>query len=207
MSISTTKRICASVFVATLLVLGAYYMIMAHAFSSSNNASEEPAQAGWVGHPAIVPGKYAFENGYADGLVTIRPEVSTLTIKRGEPVMVRLLISYQRREPAPEIIELQFGLNLTATYIPRDGNSTPADLRTYLRVNDYVRYKPEVVKVREGETVEAWVTIEFAEHFLRALDYNSARGQLGHKIDIPIDASISERSVTLEVAPTIWVEF
>ncbi len=203
----TNKFICASVFVAILLVLGAYYIVIAHVFFENNSASEEPAQAGWVAHPAIVGGKDAFEDGYADGLVTIRPEVSTVTVKKEESVMVRLFITYQRREPAPEVVELRFNANSTAMYIPRDENSTSADLQTYLRVNDYVGYKPEVVRVREGETAEVWVTIELAGDFLRALDYNSARGQLGHKIDIPIDVSISERSVTFEVDPLIWVVF
>jgi len=153
--------------------------------------------------PLLASAREAFEKGYADGLVTIRPEVGTVAIKLGESVMVKFFITYERRKPAPEVVELRFGLGKSGMYIRRDEKSNPADLRTNLRVNDYMRYKPEVVKIREDETAEAWVIIYFAEDILRALIYNEwlPKREMYPPIDVDIFQNYPRHIIVVEVAP------
>jgi len=190
------KLVYLSLFVAILLVIGAYYVVLAYTLSDSNNASEEPSQPREVGIATLGSATEAFEKGYIDVLVTFRPEVSTVTREKGGSVLVKFFITCHRRDPAPEVIELRLDPDSSATYIPRDKNSTPADLRTYLRVNDYISYKPEVIRIRDGETAEAWITIEFTDNFLRALNYNR---RLGHGIPIPIGVYAIENAENLGI--------
>jgi hypothetical protein len=168
--IGNKKFVYLSLFVAILLVIGAYYIVLAHALSGSNNASEETAQPIFVAPKTCGSAKEAFEKGYVDALITFRPEVSTVAAKKGESVTVKLFIMYQRRDPAPEVIELRSDPNSATVDIPRDVNSALSDSRTYLRVNDYMTFEPEVIKIRDGETVQALITIKFPDDFLCAIN-------------------------------------
>jgi len=195
MKIAMGKRISWRLFlIFSILTVILASVFLISIFFPSNKEELPQGMEGSI--PALGSAKEAFEKGYADGLVTMRPEVSTVAIKYEEPVMVKLFITYQRRKPAPEVIELRFDLNLSVIKIPFE--------QTYIRVNDYIRYKPEVVKIREDETAEAWVIIEFAKDFLDALNYN--RGLGTDKIPVPIDVYISENYVLGQEYKFIAVE-
>jgi len=144
----------------------------------------------------ILFAKEAFEKGYADGLVTIKPEVGTVTLKQGK-VMVKLSMTYQRRMPAPEVIELRLNSNLSALHIPY--------IKKYVNVNDYMRYKPEVVRIREGETAEATLIIEFTEELILTFLYNKSLGS--KEIGLIINVDILENHVTEKEYKGIAVEF
>jgi len=137
-----------------------------------------------------------YERGYADGLVTIKPEVGSVTLKQGE-VMVKLSITYQRRMPAPEVIELQFNSNLSALHIPY--------IKKYVNVNDHMRYKPEVVRIREGETAEATLIIEFTEELILTFLYNKSLGS--KEIGLIFNVDFLENHVTEKEYKGIAVEF
>ncbi|MEM2936293.1 MAG: hypothetical protein QW231_03855 [Candidatus Bathyarchaeia archaeon] len=66
-----------------------------------------------------------------------------------------------------------------------------------------MRYKPEVVKIREGETAETWVIIYFAEDILRALIYNGwlPKREMYPPIDVDIFQNYPRQIIVVEIAP------
>lgn len=111
--------------------------------------------------------------GYFDGIVTIKPQVNAsrsgvcrLHVRYGEVMRIKLLITYERRPPAPEEIEVWFNTNLSRVEVSvvrvlPNGSVT----KQYINLIKFIEFEPWKLKIRESEVREAWLIIKFPRDF------------------------------------------
>jgi len=156
----------------------------------------------FVAHVFLLPHKtitfapipWYFETGQIDAYVAVRPEVEEVPIKFGEPIKVRVFITYYARPPAPEEIEVLVGPEyITAdygvTYVEKLPNGT--EVRRPLMGSEivalgYVRYEPDKLTIRANETAVMWVIIEFPEEAKAQIEKFKSGGV--ERLPIPISA-------------------
>lgn len=118
----------------------------------------------------IVFPEEAFDEGYADGIVIITPEIyeislSKLNITPNTVIKVKLYIRYAaRREPAPRVLEIIFDLNRSGTLIPSK--------KGYIRLESFIYVEPSKVYVSEGKPAIAYLYINFSKSLIDAIIYN-----------------------------------
>jgi|GEM_PF-3737844 len=137
---------------------------------------------------------YLFREGEIDCYIAVEPEVEEVPLKFGEPIKVKVFITYYARPPAPEEIKVLIGPQyITAdygvTYVERLPNGT--EVRRPLMGSEivgmgYVRYEPSELTIRANETAVMWVIIEFPEDARAQIEEFKSGGV--ERLPIPISA-------------------
>jgi len=119
----------------------------------------------------FAPIPYLFKEGDIDCYIAVEPEVEEVPLRFGEPIRVRVFITYYARPPAPEEIEVlvrpeypiaDFGVTYAET-LP-DGTQIKKPLMASdIVAMGFVRYEPDKFTIKANETAVMWVIIEFPE--------------------------------------------
>jgi len=117
------------------------------------------------------PPDLEFKMGRIDCYLLVKPEVEKVPLRFGEPIRVRVFITYYARPPAPEEIEIlvrpeYMMVDYGVTYVETLSNGT--QIRKPLMASDvyemgFVSYEPDKFTIKANETAVMWVIIEFPE--------------------------------------------
>ncbi|HDD72081.1 MAG TPA: hypothetical protein ENF98_00240 [Candidatus Bathyarchaeota archaeon] len=138
---------------------------------------------------------YLFREGDIDCYIAVKPEVEEVPLRFGEPMRVRVFITYYARPPAPEEVKVLIGPQyITAdygvTYVERLPDGTEVSRRPLMGSEvvgmGYVRYEPSELTIRANETAVMWVIIEFPEDAKAQIEEFKSGGV--EKLPIPISA-------------------
>jgi len=109
--------------------------------------------------------KEAFERGYSDVLIIIRPKVSVVSAKYGQEMRVGFCVKYaKRRPPAPGVLQLHITVDCEVE-VPYEKQLPDGTVASgYVRVTDYMWCEPSVIWLRIGENTTVWLVIALPEN-------------------------------------------
>ena len=165
------------------------------------------------------PPDLEFKMGRIDCYLLVKPEVEEVPLKFGEPIKVRVFITYYARPPAPEEIEIlvrpeYMMVDYGVTYTETLSNGT--QIKKPLMASDvyemgFVSFEPERFVIKANETAVLWVIIEFPEEAKPTIEKFKSGGV--ERLPIPIaplyivgETPLTEKyGFGVSVAGELWV--